>query len=150
MQTDATLAGATVAVVDDDPQAIEAMRELFMAWGAEVAGGCDAGEALRSLGKLERYPDLIVADLRLDHGGCGLDAVAQLRDELGMRSPRWWSPGTSRPRPRAACAPRGSRCSPKPVVPAALAGAASVLLAHRTNDHAGAQPHGLGAIPVLR
>ena len=134
MRTDATLTGATVAVVDDDPQAIEAMRELFMAWGAEVAGGCDASEALRSLGRLERYPDLIVADLRLDRGACGLDAVAQLRDELGIAIPALVVTGDVSPEAAHSVRAAGLALLPKPVVPAALAGAASVLLAHRTND----------------
>ena len=150
MQTDATLAGATVAVVDDDPQAIEAMRELFMAWGAEVAGGCDAGEALRALGKLERYPDLIVADLRLDRGGCGLDAVAQLRDELGVAIPALVVTGDVSPEAARSVRAAGLALLPKPVVPAALAGAASVLLAHRTSDRPAAQPRGLGTITALR
>src|SRR5687768_10346468 len=64
--TGGTLEGATVAVIDDDPAAVEGMRALFATWGAAVAGGSDAGNALAELGRLERYPDLIVADLRLD------------------------------------------------------------------------------------
>jgi len=59
------LAGAVIAVIDDDPSAVDGMRALFGTWGATVAGGPDADEALAALGTLESYPDLIVADLRL-------------------------------------------------------------------------------------
>ena len=56
-----TIAGALVAVMDDDPAAIEGMRALFTAWGARVAGGVHADAVLEALGSLECYPDLIVA-----------------------------------------------------------------------------------------
>jgi len=37
--TGGALAGSTVAVVDDDVSSVDAMRTLFAAWGATVAGG---------------------------------------------------------------------------------------------------------------
>ncbi|MBS0320353.1 MAG: response regulator, partial [Proteobacteria bacterium] len=86
-RTTGTLDGALVAVLDDDPAAIEGMRALFAAWGARVAGGVHAGAVLDALGHLECYPDLIVADLRLGGGQSGLAAIARLRDELGVPVP---------------------------------------------------------------
>ncbi len=86
-RTPGTLDGALVAVLDDDPAAIEGMRALFAAWGARVAGGVHAGAVLDALGSLECYPDLIVADLRLGGGQSGLAAIARLRDELGLPVP---------------------------------------------------------------
>ncbi|HEX4885699.1 MAG TPA: response regulator, partial [Casimicrobiaceae bacterium] len=121
--------GATIAVVDDDPSAIEAMRSLFLAWGAEVAGGGDAVEALRALGRLERYPDLIVADLRLDRGASGLEAVARMRDELGVDIPALVVSGDVSADAARSVRSAGLALLAKPVVPATLAGAASVLLA---------------------
>jgi signal transduction histidine kinase len=126
---EACLAGTTIAVVDDDPASVEAMRSLFLAWGADVAGGGDAREALRALGRLERYPDLIIADLRLDHGASGLDAVTQLRDELGMAIPALVVSGDVSPEAARSVRSAGLAMLAKPVVPATLAGAASVLLA---------------------
>jgi signal transduction histidine kinase/ActR/RegA family two-component response regulator len=82
-----TIAGALVAVMDDDPAAIEGMRALFTAWGARVAGGVHADAVLEALGSLECYPDLIVADLRLASGQSGLAAIARLREELGSQVP---------------------------------------------------------------
>ena len=126
---EAHLAGTTIAVIDDDPASVEAMRSLFLAWGAEVAGGGDAREALRALGRLERYPDLIVADLRLDRGASGLDAVTQLRDELGIAVPALVVTGDVSPEAARSVRLAGLALLAKPVVPATLAGAASVLLA---------------------
>ncbi|MEP7062297.1 MAG: ATP-binding protein [Betaproteobacteria bacterium] len=83
----ATLAGALVAVIDDDESAIEGMRALFGAWGARVAGGTHAAAVLEALGALESYPDLIIADLRLGNGADGVSAIAQLRSELGAPIP---------------------------------------------------------------
>jgi hypothetical protein len=68
----ASLAGTLVAVVDDDPAAIDAMAALFSIWGAEVVGGRDARTLLDALGRCERYPDLVVADLRLGGGASGV------------------------------------------------------------------------------
>jgi signal transduction histidine kinase/ActR/RegA family two-component response regulator len=82
-----TIDGALIAVLDDDPAAIEGMRALFSAWGARVAGGVHADALLEALGTLESYPDLIVADLRLAAGQSGLAAIARLRHELGTPVP---------------------------------------------------------------
>jgi signal transduction histidine kinase/CheY-like chemotaxis protein len=123
------LEGATVAVIDDDPAAVEGMRALFSTWGAAVAGGCDAGNALAELGRLARYPDLIVADLRLDRDQNGLDAVATIREELGLRIPALVITGDTSIAATHAVRSAGFALLPKPIVPGALAAAASALVA---------------------
>src|SRR5439155_1645368 len=65
------LDGAVVAVVDDDTASVDAMRVLFETWGAIVVGGADVEAVLDGCGNLGRYPDLIVADLRLGGGASG-------------------------------------------------------------------------------
>jgi CheY-like chemotaxis protein len=127
-----SLAGATIVVVDDDPGSVDAMRSLFLAWGADVAGGGDVDEALQALGRLQRYPDLIVVDLRLDRGASGLDAIVRLRDELGMVVPALVVSGDVSPEAATSVRSAGLALLAKPVVPATLAGAASVLLAQST------------------
>ena len=124
-----TLEGATVAVVDDDPAAVEGMRALFSTWGAAVAGGADAANALAELGRLERYPDLIVADLRLDRDQSGLDAVSTIREELGMRIPALVVTGDMSTAATHAVRSAGLALLPKPVVAGALAAAAAALVA---------------------
>jgi signal transduction histidine kinase len=124
-----SLAGTTVAVIDDDPAAVEGMRALFATWGAVVAGGADAYDTLNALGQLERYPDLIVADLRLDGSASGLEAVTRLRDELGMRVPALVVSGDTSLAASNAVRAAGIALLPKPVVPNALAAAAAALIA---------------------
>jgi signal transduction histidine kinase/CheY-like chemotaxis protein len=135
--TGGALEGATVAVIDDDPAAVEGMRALFSTWGAAVAGGCDAGDALAELGRMERYPDLIVADLRLDRDRNGLDAVATLREELGFRVPAIVVSGDTSVEATHAVRSAGFALLPKPVVPGALAAAAAALVASAAPVKAG-------------
>jgi signal transduction histidine kinase/CheY-like chemotaxis protein len=123
------LSGATVAVVDDDASSVEAMRTLFAAWGATVAGGRDADDALAELAHLERCPDLIVADLRLERDASGLDAVATLRHEMGTRVPALVVSGDTSLSAVQAVRNAGLALLPKPVVPDALAAAAAALIA---------------------
>lgn len=125
----AALAGSTVAVVDDDASAVEAMRTLFAAWGATVAGGRDADEAIAELARLARCPDLIVADLRLERESSGLDAVAALRHEIGARVPALVVSGDTSLSAAEAVRAAGLALLPKPVVPDALAAAAAALIA---------------------
>jgi CheY-like chemotaxis protein/anti-sigma regulatory factor (Ser/Thr protein kinase) len=82
-----TLAGMLVAVLDDDPTVLDAMRALFSTWRADVAAATSVERLLDEIGRAGRYPDLIVADLRIATGADGVDAIVQLRDELGRDVP---------------------------------------------------------------
>ena len=125
----ASIAGALVGVIDDDPASVDAMSALYATWGAEVAGGADADAMLTALGDAERYPDLVVADLRLSAGGSGIDAVHRLRDELGLAVPALIVSGDI-----SATAERDARAAglmllPKPVVPTVLHALSTALIA---------------------
>ena len=85
--TSDALNGAVVAVIDDDAASVDAMRVLFGTWGATAVGGADAEALLAACGDLGRYPDLIVADLRLAAGASGVDAVMRIRKEFGSAIP---------------------------------------------------------------
>jgi len=124
----ASLNGACIAVIDDDPAAVEGVRALFSTWGAEIAGGAHADAVLEALGEVERYPDLIVADLRLSEGACGLAAIARLRHEFGAPVPALVVSGDLSPRAEREVREAGLLLLPKPVVPASLEVAASALV----------------------
>ncbi len=131
----AAFAGRRVAVIDDDPAVVAAMRALFSAWGAEVAGGESVGAVVADLetgGRADdaggREPDLIVADLRLADGCCGLDAVAQLRAACGVRTPALIVSGDTGEDARAAVAAAGFTLLSKPLVASALQAAAAAAL----------------------
>jgi len=81
------LAGAQVAVIDDELAVVDGMKALYSAWGAEVVAAASGDDLLAALGETGRYPDLIVADYRLARGELGSDVVARLRHELGLPIP---------------------------------------------------------------
>lgn len=125
----ATLDGTLVAVVDDDPTAIDAMAELFSIWGATVVGGRDARTLLEALGRRARYPDLVVADLRLGDGASGVITVRALRDELGFAVPALIVSGDTSAAAERAARSAGLTLLPKPVVATVLEAVATALIA---------------------
>jgi len=125
----ASLEGTLVAVVDDDPAAIDAMTELFSIWGAEVVGGRDAHDLLDALGRGARYPDLVVADLRLGDGASGVVTVRALRDELGFAVPALIVSGDTSAAAERAARSAGLTLLPKPVVANVLEAVAIALVA---------------------
>ena len=126
-----TLAGNVVAVVDDDPATVDAMTTLFETWGARVVGAGTLDALIASLGALERYPDLVVADLRLADGDSGIRAVRRLRDELGYAVPAIIVSGDTGTRADREARAAGLMLLRKPVVAATLETAAVSTLAGR-------------------
>jgi signal transduction histidine kinase/CheY-like chemotaxis protein len=72
------LAGAKIAVIDNDGSVLDAMQSLLEHWGCEVS-------LLRSLDDADRLiasgaqPELLLVDYHLDRGACGLTAVERFR-----------------------------------------------------------------------
>ena len=125
----ASLDGTLVAVVDDDATAIDAMTELFSLWGAQVVGGSDARTLLDALARRARYPDLVVADLRLGDGASGVVTVRALRDELGFAVPALIVSGDTSAAAERAARSAGLTLLPKPVVANVLEAVATALIA---------------------
>jgi CheY-like chemotaxis protein len=88
------LADKLILVVDDEVAIIEGMRAALSAWGCAVATGTSAETALAALGGMERYPDLVVADYRLQGTETGLDVIVRIRHELGFAVPAILITGT--------------------------------------------------------
>ena len=134
-----SLAGAVIAVIDDESVIVEAMRVWFAQWGASVCGGATSGEALDALGELGRYPDLIVADYRLGDDGLGTDAVARLRFELARPIPALLISGDASAEAIAAMRASALEVLLKPVLPGELKRRAERLIASsRERAEAGA------------
>jgi signal transduction histidine kinase/CheY-like chemotaxis protein len=130
-----TFSGRRVAVIDDDPAVVAAMRALFAAWGADVAGGENVEAVVADLARAAgrgaapvAQPDLIIADLRLADGGCGLDAVARLRAACGRAPPALIVSGDTGDEARGAVAAAGFELLSKPLVAASLHAAAAAAL----------------------
>jgi signal transduction histidine kinase/CheY-like chemotaxis protein len=118
-----------VAVVDDDAATLDAMQTLFETWGATVACGDAIESLIAAIGELERYPDLVVADLRLADGRSGIDAVRQLRRELGMPIPAIVVSGDTGSGAEQEARAAGLMLLPKPVVASTLHATAIALMA---------------------
>jgi two-component system, sensor histidine kinase len=123
------LAGALIAVVDDESAIVEAMRLWFAQWGARVCGGGSGGDVLAELGELGRYPDLIVADYRLAGAALGTDAVSLLRTELGQPIPAVLISGDASAEAFARMRSTAPDVLLKPVLPGELRALAERLLA---------------------
>jgi len=117
-----------VAVVDDDAATLDAMQTLFETWGATVVCGDRIESLLAAIGDLERYPDLIVADLRLADGRSGIDAVRELRRELGMPIPAIIVSGDTGTSADQEARTAGLMLLPKPVVASMLHTTAIALM----------------------
>jgi DNA-binding response OmpR family regulator len=102
---------------------------LFSTWGADVVGGRDARTLLDALGRWARYPDLVVADLRLGGGASGVITVRALRDELGFAVPALIVSGDTSPAAERAARSAGLTLLPKPVVATVLEAVATALVA---------------------
>jgi len=131
------LAGRFVAVIDDDTAAVHALEILFETWGARAAGGADAGDVLAACGEVRRYPDLIVADLRLRDGVCGVDEVMRVREEFGLEIPALIVSGDMTADAALLVRAAGLSLLPKPVVSGVLEAAACRLVESHVPSRAG-------------
>ncbi len=127
------LAGSLVAVLDDDPTVLDAMRALFTTWSADVVTGTCVDQLLDELGRSGRYPDLIVADLRLAPRDDGVDAIMRLRDELGSAIPALVVTGDMADAAAGRVRDAGLPLLYKPVDPLALGDAAAQQVVRHQN-----------------
>lgn len=72
-------AASRVLVVDNDATVLQAMTTLLDRWGCVARSVRDLAEVDAIVEAGEFMPDIVLADYHLDHGACGLDAVARLR-----------------------------------------------------------------------
>ncbi|MDQ6618348.1 MAG: ATP-binding protein, partial [Pseudomonadota bacterium] len=126
------VANRRVVVIDDDVSVIQAMEALFTTWGAHVISGDTAESALHDLERTVRagpiVVDLIVADLRLRDGVCGVSAVQLIRRRLGFMVPALIISGDTSDAARAQVTTAGIELLPKPLMAAALLAAAKRVL----------------------
>ena len=79
------LRGRSVQLIDDEPHVLHGLSVLLTGWGMRVRGAASAAGALDgSAGDGGSFPDLIIADFRLQGGATGLEAIATLRRRWGQ------------------------------------------------------------------
>jgi signal transduction histidine kinase/FixJ family two-component response regulator len=129
VQRGTTLAGARVAVIDDEAIVVEGMQALFAAWESAVVGAASGDAMLAALGEYGEYPDLVIADYRLAGDELGTDVVARLRDELGWAVPALLISGDSSTATLDVLRASGVEFLLKPVLPEELRAVSSRLIA---------------------
>ena len=124
-----TLAGARIAVIDDEAIVVEGMQALFAAWESAVVGAASGEAMLAALGESGEYPDLVIADYRLAGDELGTDVVARLRHELGWAVPALLISGDSSTATLDVLRASGLEFLLKPVLPEELKTVSSRLVA---------------------
>lgn len=84
---DRDVANSLILVIDDEPDVRESMLALLGKWRCEVIAAESCTEMLKKLVSVQRMPDLIVSDYRLQGEENGIDVVARLREEFNAQVP---------------------------------------------------------------
>ena len=79
------IGGKLIVVIDDEESVRLGMQSLLESWGCKCITAMDSAEVLQSING--RSPDFIIADLRLRGESTGIDAIRDLRAELGNAIP---------------------------------------------------------------
>jgi two-component system, sensor histidine kinase len=80
---DSLLIGAVVLVIDDERLVLQAIELLLRQWGCLVVTAPSQHDALQALRALDRTPDVILCDYRLQDQVTGIEVIQQLRHLLG-------------------------------------------------------------------
>ncbi|WP_020396535.1 ATP-binding response regulator [Thiolinea disciformis] len=124
------LQNISVLVIDDNQEILNSMQALLSTWGCQSWGAESAEQGIELLNQAQVIPDLMVADYRLRENATGAAAIQQVRAYYQMDLPALLITGdTSEERLREANA-SGLYLLHKPVAPARLRVAMSVLLPH--------------------
>src|SRR5262250_3221783 len=124
-----SLAGAHIVVVDDDPTAVELIREVLVQAGADVVESRSTDDALREVAR--RRPDVLVSDIEMP-GQDGYSLIRKLRalsPEQGGKIPAVALTAFGRPEDRIRSLQAGFNLHlTKPVDPAELIASVASML----------------------
>ena len=123
------LEGAKILLVENDPSSAEAMALLLERWGCDVAKTISGADALERIDALGGTPDAIIADLHLENGESGLEAVNAIRREMRIEIPAMIVTADYSVEAARAAAVYGFELLKKPVKPAEMRSLLSFLLA---------------------
>jgi signal transduction histidine kinase len=127
-ETPATLNGAAILVVDDDPLAREAVGRALSDLGANVRTACNEADAVDTL-QSGFAPRLLVMDLRIDGELSGVEIAKRLRGQLTDAPPVIVVTGDTGPETLELLRASGFPWLIKPVSPSDLSDAAVAQLA---------------------
>lgn len=113
-----SLRGVRVLVVDDEEQALEAMRGLFAQWGCDVVTARSGDEAVDQV--RTGRPGVVLCDLNLGGSESGIDVLQRIRVETGPGVPCAYVTGESEPAIIEAARASGHPIAVKPMSPGKL------------------------------
>jgi len=126
-QTDVgQLADMTVVCIDNEPKILDGMETLLAGWGCRVLAAADLRGAQAAIASAKARPNGLLVDYHLAEGN-GIDAIVQLRWQLGAELPAILITADRSPRVREDARARDIQVLNKPLKPAAL----RALLAQR-------------------
>lgn len=120
--------GAKILLIENDLASAEGLANLLEKWGCDVAIAKSAADARDSIRALDEIPDVIVADLHLDNGETGIEAVEQIRSEIKTRVPAIIVTADYSPKAASDAASFGHELLKKPIKPAEMRSLLSFLL----------------------
>ena len=104
------------------------MASLLEKWGCDVAIATSAAEALDSIRALDVIPDVVIADLHLDNGETGLEAVEAIRHTIKRNVPAIVVTADHSAKAASDAASFGHELLKKPIKPAEMRSLLSFLL----------------------
>jgi two-component system, sensor histidine kinase len=123
------LDSARVLMVENEPSGAQAMKSLLERWGCRVMIAASGDEALRAVRECQPRPDIIIADLHLENGELGFDAIRAIQDAIDMPIPAFIVTADHSDGVTAEAAALGVEILRKPIKPAELRSLMAYLLA---------------------
>lgn len=112
--------GRLMLVIDDDETVRAGMRSLLEGWGTKVVACAGMADTLVEIARLERAPDIIIADHQLQEGRVGADAILAVRAHFGKQVPAIIITGSTSQLLAGAAQALDCQLLLKPVMPAKL------------------------------
>ncbi|MFB9265971.1 ATP-binding protein [Bradyrhizobium erythrophlei] len=121
--------GAKILLIENDLSSAEGLASLLEKWGCDVAVTISKTEALERIRALDGIPDAIIADLHLDNGETGIEAVDVICDAIKTNVPAIIVTADYSARAASDVSAFGHELLKKPIKPAEMRSLLSFLLA---------------------
>ncbi|SIT43285.1 Integral membrane sensor hybrid histidine kinase [Paraburkholderia ribeironis] len=126
--------GSLIAVVDDEPEILDAMYTLLSQWGCETVCAATLEEATQRLSRHARRPDAFLVDYRLREGVSGIGVIQNLQARFGSDIPAVLITGETAPDSLREVNESGYQQIHKPLPPARLHELLSVLITSQQDE----------------
>jgi two-component system, sensor histidine kinase len=123
------IGGAKILLIENEPAVSEAMILLLERWGCDVAAAPSGAEAIEKVRALDNPPQIIIADLHLNNGERGPQAIQAVRAAFGADLPALLVTADHSPKAEEEARRHKLEMLKKPVRPAELRSLLSFLLA---------------------